>query len=124
MKAALKYIELKSGFSHSGEAWIGLATLSKSGKTLYFNDKALKKGAGIISNYWDLETGDEYWVSNVKKNGQDRHWAGGGKVMIARDAIEIYLAEIRRTELDKKAFEIVDIAPTDTSRFIDIENTL
>ena len=37
---------------------------------------------GIARNYFDAETGDEYWISGPKKNGQDRHSAGGGPVAI------------------------------------------
>ena len=33
MKSAIKYIELKTGFSDDGPAWIGLVSFSKTGKT-------------------------------------------------------------------------------------------
>ena len=42
MKPKLRYIELKSGFGDNGSAWIGMAEFSKSGRTVYFNGKALK----------------------------------------------------------------------------------
>ena len=32
-------------------------------------------------NYVDMETGESFWVSGVKKNGEDRRWAGSGKVL-------------------------------------------
>jgi hypothetical protein len=35
----LKYIELKSGHSDNGPAWIGYVTPSKTGRTLYFNGR-------------------------------------------------------------------------------------
>lgn len=62
MRTELKYIELKSGFSDNGPAWIGLVSFSKSGKTIYFNGKAFQSlnGRGIGGNYFDLESGDEY----------------------------------------------------------------
>ena len=41
-------------------------------------------------NYIDMETGESFWVSGVKKNGQDRHWAGSGPVAIDEDAREEY----------------------------------
>jgi hypothetical protein len=38
-----------------------------------------------------METGESFWVSGVKKNGQDRHWAGFGKVMVeARRFLNIW----------------------------------
>lgn len=93
MKPSLIYVELKTGYSDNGPAWIGFSSSSKSGATVYFNGKAFKslKGAGFYANFYDVETGDEYWISGVKKNGQDRHWAGGGKVEIDEDAIAPYL---------------------------------
>jgi hypothetical protein len=33
-------------------------------------------------NYIDMETGESFWVSGVKKNSQDRRWAGSGQVLI------------------------------------------
>ncbi|MEP0265605.1 mannose-1-phosphate guanylyltransferase [Dokdonia sp.] len=124
MKPALKYIELKSGYSDNGPAWIGIAEFSKSGRTVYFNGKALKSSAaqGIAGNYYDLENGDEYWVSGVKKNGTDRHWAGGGKIMIDRNVVDLYLSQVNFNVLDKKQFEFVDILPTDKQKFSKMEN--
>lgn len=84
MKTEIKYIELKSGFSGNGPAWIGLASYSKSGKTVYFDGKAFQSlnGMGISGNYFDLESGDEYWISGVKKDMSDRQKFGGGKIYI------------------------------------------
>jgi hypothetical protein len=77
MKKQLMYIELKSGYSDNGPAWIGLVEFSQTGQTIYFDNKALKKLKipGPYANHYNVETGEEYWVSGVKKNGQDRHWA-------------------------------------------------
>src|ERR1017187_4692968 len=43
MKGQLTYIELKTGYSDDGPAWVGLVEFSKTGQTLYFDNKALKK---------------------------------------------------------------------------------
>ena len=93
MQPQLCYIELKTGYSDNGPAWIGFVEYSKTGQTIYFNDKAFGKlkGSGLSGNYFDLETREEYWVSGVKKDGKDRHWAGNGKVTIDRACIEPYL---------------------------------
>ena len=32
-----------------------------------------------------METGEQYWISGVKKNREDRHWAGAGPVEIDED---------------------------------------
>jgi hypothetical protein len=124
MKPELKYIELKSGFGDTGPAWIGMAEFSKSGRTVYFNGKALKNSnaQGIAGNYFDIENGDEYWVSGIKKNGTDRHWAGGGKIMIDKNVVDLYLNLVEFNTLDKKHFELTEIIPTDKQKFTEIEN--
>jgi hypothetical protein len=37
----LKYIERKSGYRHNGPAWIRRVRSSRSGRTIYFNGRAL-----------------------------------------------------------------------------------
>lgn len=121
----LKYVELKSGHGDSGPAWIGYAQLSRSGQTVYFNGKALKraKGGGISGNYFDIETGEEYWVSGVKKNGQDRHWAGSGIVMVEAAALAEYLSVTGLPFLNPKTHSVIEaLAPTDPANFLQLEN--
>ena len=124
MKPELRYIELKSGFGDSGPAWIGMAEFSKTGRTVYFNGKALKSlnVGGVSGNHYDIENGDEYWISGVKKNGRNRHWAGGGKIMIDRTVVDIYLNQVDFHALDKNQFELTDIKPTDKQKFSVMEN--
>ena len=62
----LMYIELKTGYSDDGPAWIGYVKTSKTKKTIYFNDHAFQKYNGGYSNYVDIENGDEYWISGLK----------------------------------------------------------
>jgi hypothetical protein len=121
----LRYIELKSGHGDSGPAWIALVTMSRSGSTVYFDDRALKrlKGGGVSGNFFDLESGQEFWVSGVKKNGEDRHWAGSGRVLVERAAVEEYLAVRGVDVLDPRQYEITDaVKPSDVQRFKELEN--
>lgn len=118
----LRYVELKTELHHRGPAWIARVTASRSGRTIYFNGMALKRQVGICANYCDLKTGDDYWVSGVKKNGQDRHWAGGGKIVVARDVVDEYLALIGEDELNPSRYEIFDPAPTAPEQFHELEN--
>jgi hypothetical protein len=119
----LRYLELKSGHSDNGPAWIGRVQLSRSGRTVYFDGKAFKRGNGIGANHFDIVTGDEYWISGVKKNGQDRHWTGSGKITIEAAAVEEYLKIVGAKEIDRKRFVISHkIQPTDPTRFCETEN--
>lgn len=80
----IMYVELKSGFADDGPAWIDRVRFSKSGRSVYFQGRELLNigGSGIRGNHMDVETREEFWVSGVKKNRADRHWAGGGPVEI------------------------------------------
>ncbi len=106
----LMYIELKSGYFDDGPAWIGYVKASKSKKTIYFNGHAFQKSIGNYSNYVDIETGDEYWISGLKKNECNRHWAGHGKVFVDNRAVEEYLRFIGEKELNKSRYETVEVA--------------
>lgn len=125
----LRYVELKSGHSDKGPAWIGYVEQSKSGRTLYFNGRGLRKLKGQRrgesgGNYIDMETGESFWVSGVKKNGQDRHWAGSGKVLIEAAAVTEYLATIKATALDTRSCEIThSIRKTDIERLSKLANS-
>jgi hypothetical protein len=119
----LRYIELKTGYEDNGPAWIARVKLSKSGRTVYFNGKALKRatGGGIEGNHFDIRTREEYWVSGVKKNGLDRHWAGSGTVAIEASAVVEYLNEIGAAQLDRTRFRVIsDLPETDPAAFEDV----
>lgn len=105
----LMYIELKSGYHDDGPAWIGYVMTSKTKKTIYFNDHAFQKWNGGNSNYYDIESGENYWISGVKKRESNRHWAGHGKIMIDRRAVEQFLSFVGESTLQKNLFDVVDI---------------
>lgn len=121
----LKYIELKTGYADNGPAWIAGVKLSRSGNAVYFNGKALKRclHCGVAGNHYDIETGEEYWVSGIKRDGSNRHWAGSGKVAIEASVVGEYLKLVGMAEPDQSKFEIVDDLPdTDQSKFYALEN--
>lgn len=91
----LMYVENKDGSLYGADARIGWVTFSKTGKTVYYKDKVLKRaaGGGISGNHYDELTGEEYWVSGIKKRGSNTHWAEGGQVAIDNDALEAYQLE-------------------------------
>ena len=109
----LRYIELKSDHSDNGPAWIAYVEQSKTRRTVYFNGRGLMKlkgqrrGAGG-GNYVDMETGESFWVSGVKKNGEDRHWAGSGKVLVEAAAVSEYLQIIKAEKLDSSRCEVTN----------------
>ncbi|GAB1255888.1 hypothetical protein NBRC116494_03900 [Aurantivibrio plasticivorans] len=94
----IMYIENKEGLIDEFAAHIGWVTFSKSGKTVYYKDKVLNrlKGGGITGNHMDAASGDEYWVSGIKKRGLNTHWAEPTPVKIDDDAREEYERLIKR----------------------------
>ena len=80
-------------------------------------------GQGILGNYYCSETRDEFWVSGVKRRGGDRHWAGGGSIMVDERVLQDYLELRGWSELDPRSFRVVTgIKDTDVSKFHDLEN--
>jgi hypothetical protein len=87
----IMYVELKSDQSDSGPAWIGRVRFSKTGQTVFYRGLTLARQQGVSGNHVDIATGDEYWVSGVKRDGTDRHWAGRGPVHVDSDVLDEYL---------------------------------
>lgn len=103
------YIELKTGYQDNGPAWIGRVKFSKSKRTVYFDNKAFQKGNCYNGNYITIETRESYWISGVKKDGEDRHWAGSGKIMIDKNVVAEYLELTGQNSLDESKYIKVDI---------------
>ncbi len=74
-------------------------------------------------NYVDIETHEGYWISRIKRNGEDRHWTGHGKIKIDRRAVVEYMNYRKLKELKTSQYTIVEIielkGPKD---FYEIEN--
>ena len=96
MDSRIMYIELKSEQHDRGPARIGRVAFSRTGRTVYYSGRRLERSRSFNANYFDVATGEEYWISGCKRNGQDRHWAGGGPVEIDEDVREEYWTRIRR----------------------------
>lgn len=70
-------------------------TFSKSGQSLYYQGRRFKtlKGSGFKANYYEIETGEEYWISGCKKDGTDALYST--TVEIDEDVREEYWTVIR-----------------------------
>lgn len=88
------YIERGGGFEGPGR--IGRVTLSKTGRTLAYRGRSLASlsGSGYKTTHFDEETGEKYWVSGPRKDGQDTLYPG--KVEIDEDVREEYWSVIRQ----------------------------
>ena len=93
MKTEIMYIEDKLGLS--GDGGICRVQLSKTGKTLYYRGLEFQslKGVGYKSNYIELNSGIEYWISKPRKDGNDTLYPG--VVKIDKDVQKDYWCNIR-----------------------------
>jgi hypothetical protein len=82
------YVENKSGDLDGAAGRIGWVTFSRTGLTVYYRNRTLHRirGGGISGNHVDADSGEEYWVSGVKKDGCDSHWASRIRVIVDDDA--------------------------------------
>ena len=89
----IMYIEAKDGITGPGR--VGRVGFSKTGKTLTYKDKQFQslKG-GYKANYFDLESGDHYWISGCRKDGNDSLYPD--TIDIDEDVREEYWREIRQ----------------------------
>jgi hypothetical protein len=93
----IMYIECKAG-GLTGSARIGRVSFSKTGRTLYYRGQTFQslKGAGFKSNYYCVETGEDYWISGPKRRGGDALYGGSTPIEIDEDVREEYWRDIRR----------------------------
>jgi hypothetical protein len=73
-------------------------TFSKTGRTLYYDGQTFQslKGAGFKSNYYCVETSEDYWISGPKRRGSDTLHGGSLLIDIEEDVREEYWRDIRR----------------------------
>lgn len=96
-KSRIMFIEDKSG-GLEGPARIGRVTFSKTGKSIEYAGRTFQslKGSGFKANYFDIETGDPFWISGPRKDGADRLY---GQITtdadVDADVAEEYWRDIR-----------------------------
>jgi hypothetical protein len=96
MKPRIMYIESKAS-GLTGPARIGRVTFSKTGKTVYYQGRTFQslKGAGFKANFYDVASGESYWISGPRKDGADRLYGERTGVEIDPDVRLEYWRDIR-----------------------------
>lgn len=96
MRSRIMYIERKAE-SLNGIARIGRVVYSKSGRSIRYGHKTFQslKGGGSKANYFEVETGEPYWISGPKRRGGDRLYVSNLPIEIDEDAREEYWCKIR-----------------------------
>jgi hypothetical protein len=91
------YIENKSA-SLNGAARIGRVTFSKTGKSISYRGRTFQslKGSGFKTNYFDIDSGERFWISGPRKDGKDRLYIeSSAPIEVDPDVAEEYWREIR-----------------------------
>ncbi|BFP43206.1 hypothetical protein FGF1_40510 [Flavobacteriaceae bacterium GF1] len=97
-RSRIMYIEDKSS-GLEGDAKIGRVFFSKTGNTLYYKGRKFQslKGKGFKANYFDVDNGDEFWISGPRKDRNDRLYGGQLDVEIDEDVKVEYFNLIKST---------------------------
>lgn len=70
------YVQLKTGYdTDRGPAWITRLRFSKSWQTAYFRGRTLERHAGLDGNFYDLDSGEEFWISGPKRDRTDARYS-------------------------------------------------
>jgi hypothetical protein len=90
------WIEQKLGDGLVGPARIGWVKVLDKGKRLEYGGQGFRtlRGGGFKSNYYDMQTHEEYWISGCRKDGRDALY--NTTVEIDEDALEEYWVNIRK----------------------------
>lgn len=85
LKRRVMYVENKDGAIDGAHGRIGWVTFSKTAQTVYYGGRQLIKRKGVSGNFVDVATGEEFWVSGVKRRGSNAHPAERGIVVVVDD---------------------------------------
>ena len=102
-KTRIMYIEDKSA-GLNGPARIGRVTFSKTGQSIQYDGRSFQRlgGHGFKANYFDEVTGDHFWISGPRKDGEDRLYPTSTMpVEIDVDVEEEYWRDIRGRSASK-----------------------
>lgn len=94
MKSRIMYLETGGGLCIDGGR-IGRVTFSKTGKTLRYAGRQFRSlnGQGYKENYYDIDSGEYYWISGPRRDGNDALYPL--TIEVDEDVREEYWREIR-----------------------------
>ena len=91
----IMWVERKGSGGLVGPARIGRVLPSRTGQSLHYDGQTFHtlRGRGFKANYYDVGTGEEYWISGCRKDGMDALYSTD--VEIDEDVREEYWTKIR-----------------------------
>jgi hypothetical protein len=73
-------------------------TFSKTGKSISYQGRTFQslKGRGFKANYVDIASGEDFWISGPRKDGNDRLYSQSSlPIEIDDDVAEEYWRDVR-----------------------------
>lgn len=95
-RTRVMYIENRS--DPNARPWIGRVTFAKTGQSLTYAGRRFQKlgGPGFKANYFEVETGDHFWIAGPRKDGADRPYPqSAAPIVVDDDAADEYWTQIR-----------------------------
>ncbi|GLW89732.1 hypothetical protein Aglo03_05480 [Actinokineospora globicatena] len=94
------YVQLKTGYdTDRGPSWITWVQFSKTWRTAYTRGRTLRRWPGMVAgNFYDVETGEEFWVSGPKRDRTDGRYSRA-QPEVAEDARAPYERFLRGAAL-------------------------
>lgn len=83
MPDRIMFVQLKTGYdTDAGPSWIANVRFSKSWSTVYFHGRTLRRVTGTAyanydANFFDVDSGEQYWVSGPKRDQTDARYRHG-----------------------------------------------
>jgi len=98
----IMYVQIKTGYNtDKGPAWISKVRFSKTWQTAYWRGRTLARGRSFDSNFYDVDTQEEFWLSGPKRNETDGRYSNALPEVDA-DAREAYEAFLEGAPLPGK----------------------
>jgi hypothetical protein len=103
-RTRIMYIEDKSD-GLNGPARIGRVTISHTGQSVHYDGRTFQRlggSGGLKSNYFDVGTGEEFWISGPRRDGADRLYPSSTKpIEVDADVRDEYWRDVRRLPVPK-----------------------
>ena len=91
------YLQLKTGYNTDrGPAWVARVRFTRSWRTAYGHGRSLRRvtgtaGANLDSNFYDVDTGEGFWMSGPKRDRTDGRYTNE-QPLVDDDVREVYEA--------------------------------
>ncbi len=100
MADRIMYVQLKTGYNLDlGPAWITRVSFTRTWRTAYVHGRTLRRVTGTAyanydSNFYDVDTGEGFWISGPKRDRTDGRYSTQQPVveLDVRDDYDAFLA--------------------------------